>query len=237
MTKQITIKSGEFGEFTKVINVVVQEEWYSIEQCRANPRSIYIFGDNLLRVGEAGQASIRSCNNAIGIATKKKPSMLDSSFFSDKEYDKLEPFLKKEMDKIVDIMFSGNVDTLVFPKDGLGTGFLNAITEKTMATVSNDDNDNTRQIEVSPLTNYNVMVFDQRFNQNSSVTFINTNVTRNGSFRDANVTGLLFDLNNKTNTYNLSGGLKSSSINDIENKNGYNASLYFAETNGKIKKK
>ncbi|TXI66934.1 MAG: hydrolase [Flavobacterium sp.] len=120
-------------------------------------------------------------------------------------------------------------------KDGLGIGFLNAITEKTMATVSNDDNDNSRQIEVSPLTNYNVMVFDQRFNQNSSVTFINTNVTRNGSFRDANVTGLLFDLNNKTNTYNLSGGLKSSSINDVENKNGYNASLYFAETNGKFR--
>ena len=120
-------------------------------------------------------------------------------------------------------------------KDGLGIGFLNAITEKTMATVSNDDNDDTRQIVVSPLTNYNVMVFDQRFNQNSSVTFINTNVTRNGSFRDANVTGLLFDLNNKTNTYNLSGGLKSSSINDIKNKNGYNASLFFAENSGKFR--
>lgn len=120
-------------------------------------------------------------------------------------------------------------------KDGLGIGFLNAITEKTMATVSNDDNDETRHIEVSPFTNYNVMVFDQRFNQNSSVTFINTNVTRNGSFRDANVTGLLFDLNNKTNKYNLSGGLKSSSINDVKNKNGYNASLYFAETNGKFR--
>ncbi|HBD25308.1 DUF5916 domain-containing protein [Flavobacterium sp.] len=120
-------------------------------------------------------------------------------------------------------------------KDGLGIGFLNAITEKTMATVSNSNDTSTRQIEVSPLTNYNVMVFDQRFNQNSSVTFINTNVTRNGSFRDANVTGLLFDLNNKTNKYNISGGLKSSSINDVENKNGYNASLYFAETNGKFR--
>ena len=76
----------------------------------------------MLRVGEAGQASIRSCNNAIGIATKKKPSMLKSSFFSDNEYDKLEPFLKKEMDKIVSIMFSDNLDTLVFPIDGLGTG-------------------------------------------------------------------------------------------------------------------
>ena len=120
-------------------------------------------------------------------------------------------------------------------KDGLGIGFLNAITEITMATATNSIDNSTRQVEVSPLTNYNVMVFDQRFNQNSSVTFINTNVTRNGSFRDANVTGLLFDLNNKTNTYNLSGGLKSSSINDVENKNGYNASLYFAETNGKFR--
>ena len=27
MTKQIIIKSGEFSEFTEVINVVVQEEW------------------------------------------------------------------------------------------------------------------------------------------------------------------------------------------------------------------
>ncbi len=120
-------------------------------------------------------------------------------------------------------------------KDGLGIGFLNAITEKTIATATNSEDNSTRQVEISPLTNYNVMVFDQRFNQNSSITFINTNVTRNGSFRDANVTGLLFDLNNKTNTYNLSGGLKSSSINDVENKNGYNASLYFAETNGKFR--
>ena len=120
-------------------------------------------------------------------------------------------------------------------KDGLGIGFLNAITEKTMATATNSDDESTRQVEIAPLTNYNVMVFDQRFNQNSSITFINTNVTRNGSFRDANVTGLLFDLNNKTNKYNLSGGLKSSSINDVENKNGYNASLYFAETNGKFR--
>ena len=120
-------------------------------------------------------------------------------------------------------------------KDGLGIGFLNAITEKTTATVSNNLNNTTRQIEISPLTNYNVTVFDQRFNQNSSVTFINTNVTRNGSFRDANVTGLLFDLKNKTNKYNIAGGLKSSSINDVKNTNGINASLNLAETNGKFR--
>ena len=120
-------------------------------------------------------------------------------------------------------------------KDGLGIGFLNAITEKTSAIVLNNDNATSREVVVSPLTNYNVTVFDQRFNQNSSVTFINTNVTRNGSFRDANVTGLLFDLNNKTNKYNVSGSLKSSSINDVQNTNGINASLYLAENNGKFR--
>jgi hypothetical protein len=58
-------------------------------------------------------------------------------------------------------------------KDGLGIGFLNAITEKTDVTVRNTIDNNTKQVTVSPLTNYNVTVLDQRFNQNSSVTFIN----------------------------------------------------------------
>lgn len=120
-------------------------------------------------------------------------------------------------------------------KSGMGIGFLNAITEKTTANVINDVDGSQRQVIVSPLTNYNVTVFDQRFNQNSSVTFINTNVTRNGDFRDANVTGLLFDLNDKTNKYNLEGGLKSSSILDVENSNGVNASLFLAEKSGNFR--
>lgn len=120
-------------------------------------------------------------------------------------------------------------------KNGLGIGFLNAVTEKTTAIAINEMTNNSREVVVSPLTNYNVTVFDQRFNQNSSVTFINTNVTRNGSFRDANVSGLLFNLNNKTNSYNLSGEIKTSSIYDEKSSNGLNTSLYFADTNGKFR--
>lgn len=120
-------------------------------------------------------------------------------------------------------------------KDGLGIGFLNAITERTTATAFNEVTNNSREIVISPLTNYNVTVFDQRFNQNSSVTFINTNVTRNGSFRDANVSGLLFNLNNKHNSYNLSGEVKTSSIYDEKSSNGLNTSLYFSDTNGKFR--
>lgn len=120
-------------------------------------------------------------------------------------------------------------------KDGLGIGFLNAITERTTATAYNEVTNNSREVVISPLTNYNVTVFDQRFNQNSSVTFINTNVTRDGSFRDANVSGLLFNLNNKDNSYNLSGEVKTSSIYDEKSSNGLNTSLYFADTNGKFR--
>lgn len=120
-------------------------------------------------------------------------------------------------------------------KKGLGIGFLNAITEKTYATIRNTDTNSIRKETIEPLTNYNILVFDQRFRQNSSVSLINTNTSRNGSFRDANVTGLVFDLNTKANTYNLSGDLKYSSINDIKDYNGFKTYLNFAKTSGKYR--
>ncbi|WP_291104538.1 MULTISPECIES: DUF5916 domain-containing protein [unclassified Flavobacterium] len=120
-------------------------------------------------------------------------------------------------------------------KKGLGIGFLNAITEKTYATILNNDTNNTRKEVIEPLTNYNVLVFDQRFNQNSSVSFVNTNTTRNGGFRDANASALLFNLNTKANTYNLYGDFKYSDVNGVENYNGYKTSLNFAKTSGRYR--
>jgi hypothetical protein len=120
-------------------------------------------------------------------------------------------------------------------KNGLGIGFLNAITEKTYATIENTVTQETRKEVIEPLANYNVFVLDQRFNQNSSVTFINTNTIRNGNFRDANVAGLLFDLNTKKNSYNLNGDFKYSTINTVEDYNGYKTSLGFKKTSGKIR--
>jgi hypothetical protein len=120
-------------------------------------------------------------------------------------------------------------------KNGLGIGILNAVTEKTFATIKDTVTGETRRVVVEPLTNYNVLVLDQRFRKNSSVTFINTNVTRNGHFRDANLTGLVWDLNTKANTYNLSGNVKYSFINAAENKNGVFSTVSFAETSGKYR--
>jgi hypothetical protein len=118
---------------------------------------------------------------------------------------------------------------------GLGIGFLNAITKKTYATILNNDTNETRKEVIEPTTNFNMLVLDQRFNQNSSVSFVNANTTRNGSFRDANVSALLFDLNTKANTYNLYGDFKYSSINTIEDYDGFKTSLNFAKTSGKYR--
>jgi len=120
-------------------------------------------------------------------------------------------------------------------KNGLGIGVLNAVTEKTYATIQNTKTQETRREVVEPLSNYTVLALDQRFRKNSSVSIINTNVTRNGSFRDGNVSALVFDLNTLKNTYNLSGDLKYSYINDLEDKKGAATSIRFSETSGKYR--
>ncbi|WP_017497808.1 DUF5916 domain-containing protein [Flavobacterium sp. WG21] len=115
---------------------------------------------------------------------------------------------------------------------GLGIGILNAVTEKTFTTIKDTLSGDTRRVVAEPLTNYNVLILDQRFRKNSSVTLINTNVTRNGHYRDANVTALAWDLRTKANTYSLSGNVKYSLINDTEDKNGVFSTIRFAETSG-----
>lgn len=123
-------------------------------------------------------------------------------------------------------------------KGGLGIGVLNAITEKTEATIKNVVTGETRKVITEPLANYNVIVLDQRFRKNSSVSLVNTNVMRNGEFRDSNVTAGVFDLNTKTNSYNLSGNVKYSATNEIadnHDKNGVEANLNFGKTSGKYR--
>ncbi|QXP70608.1 hypothetical protein H0I29_00415 [Polaribacter sp. R2A056_3_33] len=108
-------------------------------------------------------------------------------------------------------------------KSGLGIGFFNAITEKTEATIKNNSTGDTRKEVIAPFTNYNIFVLDQQFNQNSTVTLINTNVTRDGRFRDANVTALDWHIETKDSKYNADGSVKMSNISDdINNPNtGY----------------
>ncbi len=85
---------------------------------QANPDKVYIFGDNVERVGLGGQArEMRGEPNAFGIATKWSPDRC----FSDADYAAVLPIWT------ADFMFltSNLIDfckTLVIPRDGIGTG-------------------------------------------------------------------------------------------------------------------
>ena len=118
-------------------------------------------------------------------------------------------------------------------KKGLGIGIFNGITEKMEATIRNINTGESRKEVVEPWSNYNVLVFDQRFNGNSSVTLVNTNTMRSGDFRDANATGLLWNISNKANTYTYYGNVKGSWIMDGDTKFGSRATAGIGKFSGK----
>ena len=97
-------------------------------------------------------------------------------------------------------------------KKKLGIGFFNAIVGKSHAIVFNKESQEEREIETNPLTNYNILVFDQALKNNSYISLINTNVLRIGEDYDANVTGTEFELRNKTNKYAVAGNASVSQL-------------------------
>jgi hypothetical protein len=90
---------------------------YTDADVKANPNTIYIFGDNTKRVGTGGQAQIRNNPNAMGIATKLAPSMEESAFMTDTDLDNNKAIIDADIAKI-----KATGKSVVLPKDGLGTG-------------------------------------------------------------------------------------------------------------------
>jgi len=99
-------------------------------------------------------------------------------------------------------------------KNGLGIGIFNGVTAEQKGKAINSLNGDEREISISPLSNYNVIVLDQNLKNNSSITFTNTNVWRAGNFYDANVSGLDTKLNTKSNDYFVQTQGKISNILD-----------------------
>lgn len=125
-------------------------------------------------------------------------------------------------------------------KNGLAIGFLNAVTANTYAVAQNESG-KQRKILTDPLTNYNLLVFDQALKNNSDFYITNTNVMRGSQFRNANVTASGLMLNNKSNTYqvNLSGGMSQIFLHDDSSKKaatrGFKYGISLLKTKGNFK--
>ena len=134
------------------------------------------------------------------------------------------------IDLINAIKISGRTD------NKLGIGFFNAITKKSTATLQDTLNQSTREVILEPLTNYNVLVLDQQIKNNSSITFLNTNVKRAKEYRNANVSALLLDLKTKQNNYRFEGSvLRSEILENGINEDGYKTSFKINKTKGNFR--
>ena len=88
---------------------------------QAEPEKLFVFWDNMIRRGYGGQAKeMRGEPNAIGIPTKKLPSMKEGSFLTDADHA---DWVGEVFGTILDLNdFEG---VIVWPEDGIGTGRAN----------------------------------------------------------------------------------------------------------------
>ena len=100
-------------------------------------------------------------------------------------------------------------------QNGLGLGLFNAITANTYATVKHEEN-GKRQILTQPFTNYNMMVVDKNFGQNSYVNVINTNYYTPSTGRMEDVAGTAFKVSAPGNYYAIWGNAAYSMRKDAQ---------------------
>lgn len=88
---------------------------------RANPDTLFVFGDNLEGWGLGGQAKeMRGEPNAFGIPTKRSPRLSPDAFFTDADFE----YFKKRVSPQFEVLrrHVRNGGSVVIPKDGIGTG-------------------------------------------------------------------------------------------------------------------
>jgi hypothetical protein len=100
---------------------VVFQDWIERKDLIESPDKLFVFGDNMARVGLGGQAAVmRGEPNAVGVPTKWSPGMSNKDFFSDADLPLILPVIEKDLEKIRKHLESGR--DVVIPADGLGTG-------------------------------------------------------------------------------------------------------------------
>ena len=91
------------------------------EMLRSNPKTLFVFGDNLLRKGLGGQAKeMRGEPNAVGIATKRWPSRHRKAFFTDADFESWKIFSEESF--ILLRIQASQGKTIIWPSQGIGTG-------------------------------------------------------------------------------------------------------------------
>lgn len=91
------------------------------QMLKAEPDTLFVFGDNLIGKGYGGQAKeMRGEPNAVGIPTKLLPDMSIASFFRNDDYDRAKPWIDAAFMRLFAHAADGG--SIVWPTDDVGTG-------------------------------------------------------------------------------------------------------------------
>lgn len=90
---------------------------YTRSQIRRNPSVLFVFGDNLSRIGFGGQAAeARGEPNSVGVITKISPSR----YLNDDYWELVKDPIVIAFDRLRVHLLKG--ENIVWPLDGVGTG-------------------------------------------------------------------------------------------------------------------
>lgn len=91
---------------------------YTPELLQKHYDSIWVFGDNISRIGSGGQAIIRDEPNTFGLVTKRNPDHKPGSYMTGTPEDY--EAVASDLDRLHQLISTGA--SIVFPSSGLGTG-------------------------------------------------------------------------------------------------------------------
>lgn len=97
------------------------EKHITRDMLRAEPETLWVFGDNLLRSGFGGQAAeMRGEPNAVGLPTKRYPRMDDAAFLTDNDFFEVVVAAAADIGRLAQHAKAGKL--IVWPSAGIGTG-------------------------------------------------------------------------------------------------------------------
>jgi hypothetical protein len=102
---------------------VLFQKVYKREDARRNPDVLYVFGDNVRRIGRGGQAGeMRDEPNAVGVATKYAPGLAVEDHFGEEAAQVIaqKRIIDNDMKPLFEHVKQGGI--VVWPTDGIGTG-------------------------------------------------------------------------------------------------------------------
>ena len=119
---------------------------------------------------------------------------------------------------------------------GLSIGFINSITDNAFASIKNTSTGEIKFKKIASTTNYNVISLSQKLlNDYSTVSFLNSNVYRSGSFKNANNSAFVFDLFDKNRKFNMKGNVFQSDSPIFSEIKGFRGSLSFSKLTGNFR--